>query len=138
MSPWKHRLAAGLVALAGAGALTAHAADDAAAASAWDRFMAFTHAQKDTAVDEGRKLVAAADRQMAEMKAQGKASGKDAQKAWKASMAELEAKQRAAKVELDKLGGASANAWDATKSGFANAYKDLHDAYDKATSSDKK
>jgi hypothetical protein len=137
MSPWKRRLAAGLVALLGAGALTVRAADDAASASAWDRFMAFTHAQKDTAVDEGRKLIAASDRQMAEMKAQGKASGKEAQAAWKASMAELEAKQRATKAELDKLTGASANAWDATKSGFAGAYRDLHDAYKKATGSGK-
>jgi hypothetical protein len=30
------------------------------------------------------------------------------------------------------MGKASASAWDSAKDGFADAYKDLHQAYDKA------
>lgn len=42
------------------------------------------------------------------------------------------AKKAAAQAELDKMGKATSNVWDATKEGFTKAGKDLHAAYEKA------
>jgi hypothetical protein len=52
-------------------------------------------------------------------------------------MKELEAKKAQARFELDKMEKSSGDAWDATKTGFSNAYKDLAKAYHKAVDSAK-
>lgn len=44
----------------------------------------------------------------------------------------LKKKRAQAAVKLDNLENSSADAWDSTKDGFADAYKDLHDAYKEA------
>jgi hypothetical protein len=45
---------------------------------------------------------------------------------------ELKAKRAQASKKLDEMGKASEAAWDEAKNGFADAYKDLQDSYDKA------
>jgi hypothetical protein len=103
--------------------------------TAWERFKAYAHQEKDVAVREGRKLIDATEKQLAQMKQQTNASAKESKTAWKANVEALEAKKKAAQAELNKMAQSTATAWDATKEGFANAYKDLHEAYDKAKSS---
>ena len=125
----RHAVAALLVALASG----SQAADDAGKLSAWDRFKAYAHQEKEAAVTEGRKLIAATDRHLDAMKQQAKDAKKETVAAHKANMAELETKKRAAQAHLDKMAQSTADAWDATKDGFANAYKDLHQAYEKST-----
>ena len=51
---------------------------------------------------------------------------------------ELKAKRAETSKKLNELGRATAQSWDATKQGFADAYKDLQQAYDKAVASLKK
>ena len=51
---------------------------------------------------------------------------------------ELKAKRAETSKKLNDLGRATAQSWDATKQGFADAYKDLQQAYDKAVASLKK
>ena len=53
-------------------------------------------------------------------------------------MKELKGKQAETSKKLDELGKASASSWDATKQGFADAYKDLQKSYDKAVAGFKK
>jgi hypothetical protein len=129
MIGFKHILAAALIATASVGALAQDAAKDP---GAWEKFKAYTHQQKNEAVADGKKLLAAADKQIAEMKASTKNSGAEFKAANEKNMKELQDKKKAAQVELTKLEKSSADAWDATKTGFSNAAKDLGQSYDKA------
>ncbi|WP_298833104.1 hypothetical protein [uncultured Piscinibacter sp.] len=106
--------------------------------TAWERFKAYAHQEKGVAVQEGRKLIAATDRRIAEMKKQAQGANQEARKAIEADIRALELKRKEAQSQLDRLAKSSANAWDATKEGFANAYRDLHQAYDNAVSADSK
>lgn len=106
--------------------------------TAWERFKAYSHNEKEIAVQEGKKLIAATDRHIAELKKQAKSADKKTRAAYEAEIKTLEAKKKDAKMHLDKMAKASANSWDATKEGFANAYRDLHEGYDKAVAAAKK
>jgi Spy/CpxP family protein refolding chaperone len=106
--------------------------------SAWEKFKAYTHQQKQEAVAEGKKLVAETDEKIDELKAQAKESSAETKAAYRRNMRDLQHKKREAKVELAKLEKASSSAWDATKEGFANAYHDLHQSYEKAVAAAKK
>ncbi len=106
--------------------------------SAWEQVKTFTHQQKDAAVTEGKKLMAATDKKIAEMSKQTKHASAETKAAHEKNMQELKAKRKEAQDHLDKMGKATSNAWDATKEGFTNAGKDLHAAYEKATASSTK
>lgn len=117
----------------------AHAADQKGTnLTTWERFKAYSHTEKEIATQEGKKLIAATDRQIDEMKKQAKTADKKTRAAYEAEIKTLEAKKKDAKAHLDKMTKASANSWDAAKEGFANAYRDLHQAYDKAALEAKK
>lgn len=104
----------------------------AAEPTAWEKIKSFAHESKKEAVAEGKKMIAATDKQIAELKKEtAKATG-EAKKAHEQNMKELQAKRKVAQAELDKMQKSAANTWDATKEGFSNAYKDLHQAYEKA------
>lgn len=94
--------------------------------------------QKNEAVAEGKKLIAATDRQITELSKQAKISTGEVKAEHEKNMKDLEARKKAAAAQLDKMGKATSNAWDATKEGFTNAGKDLHAAYEKAAASAKK
>ncbi|MEO7244595.1 MAG: hypothetical protein ABIX12_05555 [Rubrivivax sp.] len=131
----KCRLNATLAAIAlSAATLSAVAAD---APSAWQEFKNFTVQQKDQAVQEAKKLVDVSEKKIDELGAQARKSGADSKAAHRQNMKELEAKKAQARVELDKLEKAGGDAWDATKTGFSNAYRDLASAYRKAVDSAK-
>ena len=118
--------------------LASWATGTAPAPSTWEQFKAFTHQQKNDAVVEGKKFLAATDKQIAEMSKQAKHSTAETKAAHEQNMKELQSKKKEAQAQLDKMGKATSNAWDATKEGFGNAAKDLQAAYDKAAASAKK
>jgi len=126
------------VALLLATSLGSWAAGEAAAPGPWEKFKTFTHQQKNEAVAEGKKLIAATDKKMAEMSKQAKGATGDVKVAHEKNMKELKAKKKEAEVQLGKMGKSASGAWDATKEGFSNAYKDLHESYEKAAASVKK
>jgi hypothetical protein len=72
------------------------------------------------------------------MSQQAKNSTAEAKAEHEKNMRGLQAKKKEAQEQLDKMAKATSDAWDATKEGFSNAYKDLHVAYEKATASAKK
>lgn len=111
------------------GAISAHAADEP---GAWDKFKTFTLEQKNEAVATGEKAIAEIDKKIAEIKKSAKNSTAETKQAHEANMKDLQARKQIAQAELNKLKKASGNAWDATKEGFSNAWKDLGAAYDKA------
>ena len=104
----------------------------------WAKVKSFTVETKDAALDSGKQLVRETDAKIKELEGKADKSSGDAKAAYERSIKDLKEKREAAAVKLDELGKASGSAWDATKQGFADAYKDLQQSYDKATDSDKK
>lgn len=104
----------------------------------WAKVKSFTVETKDAALDTGKQLVRETDTKIKELQDKADKSSGDAKSAYERSIKDLKEKREAAAVKLDELGKASGSAWDSTKKGFADAYKDLQQSYDKATDSDKK
>jgi hypothetical protein len=104
----------------------------------WDKVKSFSHAQKNEAVAAGKKLIAETDKKIAELGQQTKNATAETKAAHEANMKELKEKKAAAEAELAKLGKASGEVWDATKTGFSDAGKALSAAYDKAAAAVKK
>ncbi len=131
-------------------ALSAHATSEPAkkaeaakaeptkAATTWDNMKDFSHKEKDKAVAAGKKLIAETDKKIAELSKPVKNATAETKAAHEANMKELTEKKKAAQAELDKMGKASGEVWDATKTGFSDAGKALGAAYDKAAAAVKK
>ena len=138
MTGWK--IAAALSLCLGM-ALSAQAANEPAKAkteSTWDSVKEFSHKEKERAVAAGKKLIAETDKKIAALAKDTKNATAETKAAHEANMKELQEKKKAAQAELDKLGKASGEAWDATKTGFSDAGKALAAAYDKAAAAVKK
>ena len=56
----------------------------------------------------------------------------EAKAQFKSDMQELKVKRREASKKLDEMGKATGAAWGEAKDGFADAYKDLRDSYERA------
>lgn len=110
----------------------------AKAETTWDSVKDFSVQEKDKAVAAGRQLIAATDKQIAELGKQARNASGETRKAHEANMKELQEKKKAAQAELAKLGKASGEAWDATKAGFSDAGKALAASYEKAAAAFKK
>lgn len=116
----------------------AKAASAAAAETTWDNIKDFSVKEKTKAVATGKKLIAETDKKIAALSRQTKNATAETKAAHEANMQELKEKKAAAQAELAKMGKASGEAWDATKTGFADAGKALSAAYDKAAAAVKK
>jgi hypothetical protein len=101
-------------------------------ADAWDAFKEYTHARKNDAVTHGKKLMKETDAKMKQLQGKASKASGDAKVAYEKQLEELKAKRAAAGKKLDELGKASAASWEDVKRGFADAYEDLHHAYEKA------
>jgi len=110
----------------------------AAEPSLWERFKNYAHDQKKAAVADGRKAIAETDKNIASLRKEIARSTGEAKAMHQRNMKELQAKKKVAQTHLAKMGKSTSGAWDATKDGFANAYKDLADSYDKAAAAVKK
>lgn len=99
-----------------------------------EKISSYAHDRKTEAVAEGKRLIAEADKKIAEMKTQTQHSSAEAKAAHAANMKELRQKKRQTQQELAKLQRASSKTWDATKDGFANAYQAMRTSFDKAKS----
>jgi len=105
---------------------------------AWEQVKSYTIEKKDAAVEYGKTLVREADAEIKELEEKAAKSSGETKAAYERNIKELKEKRVQAAAKLDEMGKASANAWDATKQGFADAYKDLHQSYNKAVESFKK
>lgn len=110
----------------------------APAATTWDNIKDFSHKEKDRAVAAGKKLIAETDKKIDALAKDTKNATAETKKAHAANMKELKDKKKAAQDELAKMGKASGDAWEATKTGFHNAGKALHESYEKAAAAVKK
>lgn len=107
-------------------------AANSAEPTTWEKVKAYSHEKKKEAVVQGKKALAEADKKLAELEKAARKSKGEAKAAHEANMKELRAKKKAAAEKLASMEKSSGEAWDATKTGFADAYQDLHEAYEKA------
>jgi len=73
-----------------------------------------------------------ADTKIAELEDKSAKASGDAKAQYEKQIKNLKASRDNASARLTEMEKSSASAWDATKNGFADAYKDLHQAYGKA------
>ena len=103
-----------------------------ATADAWDTVKAYSVEKKNDAVAYGEKLVSDSDREIKKLEAKASKATGDTKAEYDKEIKNLKAKRAATAKKLDEMGKASGSAWDTAKNGFADAYKDLRDSFDKA------
>ena len=107
-------------------------------ASTTDKMASYSVEKKKEAVAYGKKMMSDFDKSFKGLESQisrdTSATKADAQRQLK----DLKAQRAETGKKLDELGHASAQSWESTKRGFANAYKDLQQSYDKTVAGLKK
>jgi hypothetical protein len=91
----------------------------------------FSVEKKQAAVEYGKSLVHETDEKIKDLEAQAAKSSGEAKAAQDRSIKELKEKRADAATKLDEMKEASGTAWDATKQGFADAYKDLSQTFNR-------
>jgi hypothetical protein len=112
--------------------LIALASGPAVAADDWDKVKSYSVEKKNEAVAYGKKLVRETDREMKALDRSASKASDEAKAQFHSDMQELKTKRKEASKKLDEMGKATDAAWDDAKNGFATAYKDLQDSYQKA------
>ena len=100
-------------------------------ADAWQAFKDYTHAKKDDAVTYGKQLMRETDAKITQLEGKAVQASGDVKVAYEQEIKALKVKRDAVGKKLEAMGEASASAWDAMKQGFADAYQDLHQSYEK-------
>ncbi len=103
-----------------------------------DKIKSYSVEKKNEAVAYGKKITSDLDAKIKALEAQVARDTSSAKADAQRELKELKAKRAETSKKLNELGRATAQSWDATKQGFADAYKDLQQAYDKAVASLKK
>src|SRR5262245_43784853 len=101
-------------------------------AEAWETVKGYTVEKKNDAVAYGQNLVRDTDAKIKELEAKAAKASGDTKALYDREIKNLKAKRAQASQKLDEMGKASGAAWDSAKNGFADAYKDLHQAFEKA------
>lgn len=108
------------------------------AAETGDAIRDYSVEKKDEAVAHAKRLAADLDARIKELEAQASKQTGEAKAKAQAQLKDLRAKRAEASRKLADLSRASKASWDRAKEGFANAYRDLATAYDKAAAEFKK
>jgi hypothetical protein len=94
--------------------------------------------KKDEAVAHAKRLAADLDARIKELEVRAAKETGEAKDKAQAQLKELRAKRAETSRKLGELGRAGRASWDRAKEGFANAYRDLATAYDRAAAELKK
>jgi hypothetical protein len=113
-------------------ALAQPAVAQTTASDVWNTVKSYTVERKNDAVAYGRKLVRNTDREIRALERKAEKATGEAKVQLQSDINELKAKRKQASQKLDQMGKATGAAWDEAKDGFADAYKDLQESYDKA------
>ena len=98
----------------------------------WNTIKSYSQDKKNEAVAYGKKLMQETDARIEQLDAKaGQVSG-EAKLQYEKEMRELKVMRANTAAKLDKMGKESGAAWNDTKQGFADAYKELQRAYHKA------
>ena len=105
------------------------------AGDAAETIKSYTIENKNEAVAHGKALVSDLDAKIKDLESRISRDTSSAKTDLQRQLSELKAKRAQAGKKLDELGKATAESWDSVKHGFADAYKDLQTAFDKAAAS---
>ncbi len=98
----------------------------------------YTIEKKNEAVAHAKKLTADLDAKIKELEAEASKQTGEAKAKAQAQLRDLKAKRAVASKKASDLGKATKASWDRAKEGFADAYRDLATAYEKAAAEFKK
>ena len=99
---------------------------------AWDAIKAYMVDKKHEAFAHGKELLHKADARIEELEGEAAKASGDTKAQYQKEIKDLKKKRANAAKKLDELEKSSASTWDSAKHGFAEAYKDLLDAYHEA------
>jgi hypothetical protein len=102
------------------------------AGETWDAIKAYGADKQKDAVAHGKQLMKDADAKIAQLEEKSAKASGDAKAQYEKEIKALKSSRDRASTKLTEMEKSSASAWDETKKGFADAYKDLHQAYGKA------
>ena len=134
---WIKMLGVALCVIAAAGPAAAQTSTQTSGDTT-DKMKSYSVEKKNEAVAYGKKMMSDMDVKIKELEAQMSRDASAAKADTQRGLKEMKEKRAQTAKQLDELGKASAQSWDATKQGFADAYKDLQKSYDKAVASFKK
>jgi len=103
-----------------------------------DAIRDYTIDKKDEAVAQARKLASDLDGKIRDLEAQVSRQTGDAKAKSQEQIRDLKAKRAEAGRKINELTRASKASWERAKEGFAKAYRDLAESYDKAAAEFKK
>lgn len=98
----------------------------------------YTVEKKDEAVAHARKITADLEAKIKDLEAQAAKQTGEVRARSQAQLKELRAKRAKASQKASELGRATKASWEKAKEGFADAYRDLASAYDRAAAEWKK
>lgn len=98
----------------------------------------YTVEKKDEAVAHAKKVTADLEAKIKDLEAQASKQTGEIKAKSQAQIKDLKAKRTKASEKVTELGRATKASWDRAKEGFADAYRDLASAYDKAAAEFKK
>jgi len=98
----------------------------------------YTVEKKDEAVAHAKRATAELEAKIKELEAQAAKQTGEIKARSQAQIKELKAKRTKASQKATELGRATKASWERAKEGFADAYRDLAAAYDKAAAEFKK
>ena len=98
----------------------------------------YTIEKKNEAVAQAKKLTADLDAKIKDLEAEASKQTWEAKAKAQAQLRDLKAKRAAASRKASDLGKATKASWERAKEGFADAYRDLATAYEKAAAEFKK
>ena len=102
------------------------------AADTWNAIKAYSVDKRNEAAEYGAKLMKDMDGEIAQLEAKAAKASGAAKSGYDKEIEALKTTRAATAAKLDKMKQASGGAWSEAKQGFADAYRDLQRAYDKA------
>jgi hypothetical protein len=98
----------------------------------WNAIKAYSLDKKSEAVAYGKQLMKDTDAKIAELEAKAAKVSGEAKVQYEKEVADLKVARADTAAKLDKMEKAGGSAWNDAKQGFADAYKDMQRAYNKA------
>ena len=100
-------------------------------APAWDTVKAYTVEKKGEALAFGKNLMRETDAKIRGLEAKASRVSGDTKATYDREIKDLKVKRGQVSKKLDTMGKAPEKSWDSARNGFADAYKDLHEGFDK-------
>ncbi len=127
------RLAAGLMFFASIATADTTATEvSRKATELWHSIKSYSADRQADALGHGRKLIRDMDAEIARLGGKAERAQGEAKATYERELRSLKSSRDAAAAKLDHWGRQSGAAWNEAKDGFADAYRDLHRAYDGA------